>query len=44
MTESDQDHLLSAAQIRNKRQEYHGIYMHRTREYERFSVKMNNVF
>ena len=30
LTESDQDHMLSTTQIRNKMQEYHGIYMHRT--------------
>ena len=30
LTESDQDHMLSTTQIRNKMQEYHGVYMHRT--------------
>ena len=30
LTESDQDHMLSTTQIREKMQEYHGIYMHRT--------------
>jgi len=30
LTESDQDHMLSTTQIRQKMQEYHGIYMHRT--------------
>ena len=30
LTESDQDHMLSTSQIREKMQEYHGIYMHRT--------------
>lgn len=30
LTESDQNHMLSTMQIREKMQEYHGIYMHRT--------------
>ena len=30
LTESDQDHMLSTTQIRQKMQDYHGIYMHRT--------------
>ena len=30
LTESDQEHMLSTTQIREKMQEYHGIYMHRT--------------
>ena len=30
LTESDQDHMLSTTQIRQKMEEYHGIYMHRT--------------